>query len=80
MGIIHKNYVNILRVLRRNGYLKASKIATQVNVDKHNVYDYLDKLVKVGWVKKTKQGVLSSSANVYRLTKKGFIFLKIYKK
>ena len=77
--MIHRNYVDILVCLYDYGYLSARDIADLLNIDHTNIYQYLDKLVEVGWINKDKGGFLNMNpVYQYYLTEEGRIFLKIY--
>jgi len=78
MAIIHKTYVDILMLLYNRGSLPAKRIAENQDIDRSNVYKYLDNLVDVGWVNKEKGLFMEGAEVCYRLSKKGRVFLRVH--
>lgn len=77
--MIHTNYLNILTTLYNYGVLSAREISDQTGIDHTNIYDYLERLCKVGWIVKEYGSLLDvNSTYKYRLSYEGTIFLNIY--
>lgn len=77
--MIHKNYLDILVLLHDYGYMSARDISDSLGIDRSNVYDYLEKLVEVNWVRKDKGSFLRSCpVYKYYLTEKGIMFLRSF--